>query len=256
MNDYIGQVFQTNGGTDCVVIKYNGARDVQVQFLDANKHVTKTRLSHLKNGAVKNPHATREKFLGKVFPTNGGVDCKIIEYFSSHKVTVQFLDEYKFEVTCQMSHVTRGEVKNPYARTIFKRGFIGDGSFKATVKGKTTKEYLCWYNMLARVYCTTLQKNYPTYIGCSISEEWHNFQVFAKWFTEHQFYRSGYELDKDILSRGNKHYSKDTCTLVPKRINAVVNNSTNPSLIRQAAFEEVDNIEPRVFESLINWQKL
>ena len=24
MSDYIGQVFQTNGGTDCVVIKYNG----------------------------------------------------------------------------------------------------------------------------------------------------------------------------------------------------------------------------------------
>ena len=27
-------------------------------------------------------------------------------------------------------------------------------------------------------------------------------------------------------------------------------------LNRQAAFEEVNNIEPRVFESLINWQKL
>ena len=49
--------------------------------------------------------------------------------------------------------------------------------------------------------------------------EWHNFQVFAKWFDEN--YKEGFVLDKDILLKGNKIYSPDTCVFVPREINGI-----------------------------------
>ena len=44
-----------------------------------------------------------------------------------------------------------------------------------------------------------------------------NFQNFAQWHTE--WYAPGLEIDKDILSIGNKEYCPTNCMLVPKDVN-------------------------------------
>ena len=47
-----------------------------------------------------------------------------------------------------------------------------------------------------------------TYIGCTVCEEWHNYQNFAQWHEEH-YYEVPNEimcLDKDILIKGNKEH--------------------------------------------------
>lgn len=49
--------------------------------------------------------------------------------------------------------------------------------------------------------------------------DWHNFQNFAHWYCNHPFYRTDYELDKDITNEYNKIYSPTYCTLVPKVVN-------------------------------------
>ena len=49
--------------------------------------------------------------------------------------------------------------------------------------------------------------------------EWHNFQVFAKWFDEN--YMEGFQLDKDIKIEGNKIYSSGTCLFVSPTNNKV-----------------------------------
>ena len=60
-------------------------------------------------------------------------------------------------------------------------------------------------------------------MDCSVYEGWHNFQNFAKWY-EDNYYEIEEEqmhLDKDILVKGNKVYSPDTCVFVPETINGL-----------------------------------
>lgn len=78
--------------------------------------------------------------------------------------------------------------------------------------------YTCWSNMLRRCYDTRVQEKHPTYIDCTVAEEWLLFSNFRQWaITE---YREGHELDKDILCRSeNKHYSPSTCLFISKHLN-------------------------------------
>lgn len=73
--------------------------------------------------------------------------------------------------------------------------------------------------MLNRCY----SGKYPTYEDCYVCEEWLNYQNFAEWFYQN-YYEVDNEimnLDKDILYKGNKVYSPETCVFVPQRINTL-----------------------------------
>lgn len=86
--------------------------------------------------------------------------------------------------------------------------------------------YRLWDNMLTRCYSEAFQRRYPHYIGCSVDEEWFNYYTFKEW-CENNYYQVGYEacaLDKDILVKGNRVYSKDTCVFVPQEINGLFPN--------------------------------
>ena len=76
-----------------------------------------------------------------------------------------------------------------------------------------SEAYNKWRQMIKR--CGN--HKYPTYIDCTICDEWHTFSNYEKWHNEH--YIDGYALDKDILVKHNKIYSPDTCCFVPKEIN-------------------------------------
>lgn len=71
--------------------------------------------------------------------------------------------------------------------------------------------------MLERCYSQTYQEKFPAYKGCSVVEDWHNFQIFAKWFDEN--YVEGYHIDKDIKIDGNRVYGPDTCMFVSPKQN-------------------------------------
>lgn len=86
--------------------------------------------------------------------------------------------------------------------------------------GNRSVEYEAWLGMLVRCYSERFLKKNPSYIGCTVCEEWHNFQVFAEWYTREDEYGRGYHLDKDILVKGNKLYSPKTCCLVPQGLNS------------------------------------
>ena len=77
-----------------------------------------------------------------------------------------------------------------------------------------------WTKMLERCYSAKHQKKYPTYIGCTVSEEWKRFSNFRKWMVTQDW--EGKQLDKDLLFEGNKVYRKETCVFVT----GVVNNFT------------------------------
>ncbi len=92
------------------------------------------------------------------------------------------------------------------------------------IDNKATRVYKTWTGMTKR--CSKkYQEKRPSYIGCSIDERWYDFQVFTKWFEEN--YVEGWELDKDILFKGNKIYSPETCCFVPQEINNLFTKRQN-----------------------------
>lgn len=88
---------------------------------------------------------------------------------------------------------------------------------------RNDKDYYLWHGMIQRCYDDYTQKKHPTYNGCTVCDEWLYFSNFKKWFDKN--YIEGYQLDKDILVKGNKVYSPNTCCFVPFEINTLFTKS-------------------------------
>lgn len=106
---------------------------------------------------------------------------------------------------------------------IAKVGYNSKGRHKAF----ENKIYDIWRQMLRRCYDRKAQEKRPTYIGCSVDERWHDFQDFADWYVNHEYYGFGYQLDKDVLTPNNKIYSPETCCFVPSEINNLLLDRSN-----------------------------
>lgn len=157
--------------------------------------------------------------IGDVFQNNKGCLAKVVKYESHKKVAVKFLDAFGHIDIFPSHRLKNGKFKNLYFPSVFDVGYVGSGEFKTSLNGIFTEEYKAWCSMMARCYSDSFKKNELSYKECSVHRDWHNFQVFAKWYTSQKQYKLGYQLDKDILVTGNKIYSKDTCCLVPVEIN-------------------------------------
>ena len=90
------------------------------------------------------------------------------------------------------------------------------------VKGKQVwcHFYRTWKNMLKRCYDRKTLTNQPTYIGCTVCDEWLTFSNFKAWMENQDWV--GKQLDKDLLFTGNKIYSKNTCVFVNDVVNGFV----------------------------------
>lgn len=83
--------------------------------------------------------------------------------------------------------------------------------------------YRAWMDMLTRCYYAKYQERYPTYAGCSVSDEWLTFSVFKNWMEKQDW--EGKHLDKDLLFEENKLYSSDTCVFVTPMVNTFTGDS-------------------------------
>lgn len=99
------------------------------------------------------------------------------------------------------------------------------GKYKSKENKRPTHAYSVWRSMLRRCYGPKRHIEHPAYNGCTVSKEWHDFQDFAEWFYNHDFYGMGYQLDKDLLVKGNKVYSPATCCLIPSELNTMLVDS-------------------------------
>lgn len=93
-----------------------------------------------------------------------------------------------------------------------------------TVNGERSlcQFYRAWSQMIGRCYDANLQDRMPTYIGCTVCAEWLTFSNFKKWM-ETQSWQAK-QLDKDLLVKGNKCYSPETCVFIDKVINTFMTN--------------------------------
>lgn len=84
-----------------------------------------------------------------------------------------------------------------------------------------TVVYEVWKSMKQRCTDDKYKERQPTYIGVTASSEFKNFTKFHDWWYKQVGYNlENVELDKDLLSKGNKIYSADTCLLIPNFVNS------------------------------------
>ena len=144
------------------------------------------------------------------------------------------LDVYFPEYDWTFEHATyqsfkNGEIKCPYEPKVYGVGYLGEGKYKAFENGKKTDEYIIWHGMLKRCYDLKLHKKESTYKGCTVEEYLLNFQHMGEWINRNYYEIPGEKmcLDKDILYKGNKIYSRETCVFVPQRINLLFTKRDN-----------------------------
>lgn len=100
---------------------------------------------------------------------------------------------------------------------------INDRSCPAKVNGKHTKEYSIWRSMLYRCYDIRILDTHPTYALCAVSGDFKYYHLFHKWCQRQiGFNTEDYDLDKDLLIKGNKLYSEDNCVFIPRSINSLL----------------------------------
>ena len=159
--------------------------------------------------------------VGSLVKTNNFGYILITRYVSSREVYSKFIDT-GYEVKTTMQQLLKGNINDRLKPTVFGVGVIGE-CLTVDSCGNRLKEYQVWKGMLERCYSDKFQAKKPTYKGCIVSENFVCYPYFKKWCNKQiGFDQVGWHLDKDILSKGNKVYSEDTCCFVPQEINSLL----------------------------------
>ena len=114
--------------------------------------------------------------------------------------------------------------------SVFGVGILGT-KYSSKVDGVRTKEYGLWVRMLERCYSDSFKKKNPTYEGCEVSDNFKSYEYFYEWCNKQIGFSvdgngNPFQLDKDLLIKGNKVYSESTCVFLPKEINILLTKRT------------------------------
>lgn len=163
-----------------------------------------------------------EERLGETFVNKMGSVFFIKEYRRSDDVVAKFTDEHGVEVHTTWQNCVKQNVKNPYDKTVYGVGYLGEiGDFKTYVNGMPTRNYSLWKEMIKR--CYSGEEQYKTYANVTVCERWHCFANFLEdlpkienygWWLENP--NQYIALDKDLKQVGieNKVYSLETVMFV------------------------------------------
>ena len=233
--DYEGIIFKTKNYGDVVVLEYHSVRDVIIKFLNTG-NVRKTATSELRKGEIRDNEA---------FPV---YSVGIMDVPNEARRNVPIPKEYS---------IWNGVRQRCYNENI--------------------------RHLTPSYQEAEMSENFKRY---SYFKEWYHKQIGSD--------QEGWHLDKDILSKDNKVYSEDTCCFVPPEINCagqfpqgVIYNSTKTryrariqrsnkweslgtyntpeeafyaykpvkeAYIKSLAEKWKDQIDPRVYEALMNWE--
>ena len=163
--------------------------------------------------------------VGKVCKSKSSGDFKVLKYNDKTNVEIQFINT-GYEAVVELGNIRNGCVKDPYIPSVCGVGVSGN-KYLVTVNGVKTKEYELWGDMLKRCYSDKYQKKYPTYKGCEVSDKFKSYEYFYEWCHKQVgFDNKDWQLDKDLLIKGNKVYSEDSCIFIPAEINSLLTKCT------------------------------
>ena len=158
--------------------------------------------------------------VGSVHSTNKYGDFIITKYVNASNVHIKFLNT-GYETVTLNSCILSGEIRDRYFPSVHGVGIVGEESSRDS-NGNKLKEYFLWNHMLTRCYGKKAKLKLPSYEDCTASTNFKYFPYFKDWCSKQMgFGNEGWQLDKDILVKGNKIYSEDTCCFVPAEINSV-----------------------------------
>lgn len=152
----------------------------------------------------------------------GGVRKKVPIICPIHGTFYQSIKNHMDGCGCKLcGHKTQGGGLHLKKRKLVYGVGINDSLEPISVHSKQSHAYILWKSMIGRCYG---KKSIGTlYENCSVCDEWLTFSNFKKWFDDPaNGYKEGYHLDKDILVKGNKVYSPNTCCFVPPQINTLI----------------------------------
>ncbi len=224
-NINVGDKFLTKNYGEAVVIEYVSCYDVLVRF--DNGHEQRFQLDALRKGTIRNKSirrvinskAKQEIKPGDIFKTKNCGDVVVIAVRASDDVEVEFSDGYR-KIT-YVNSLRDGAVQNPNTPTVYGVGFIAENEFSHNPDRTITREYSLWSGMMTRCYNPKYHEKKPTYKDVTVCDEWLHFTNFKTWLhSQHEFYKEGWQIDKDILKKNNKVYCPSLCVFVPPEVNS------------------------------------
>lgn len=155
-------------------------------------------------------------FVGDKVTTTRCGTATLIEYTNSKNCVAGFDDGVVVKTSARQFRI--GEVSNPYHPTTCGVGYLGETKL-ITDWATRRRAILLWCGMLARCYRDQESRN-RHYVDCTVDECWHNFSNFLSWYVDNQqWHIEDWQLDKDVLFKGNTIYGPNTCCFLPKDIN-------------------------------------
>ena len=167
---------------------------------------------------------TTEEFIEKAKKIHGDkYDYSKSEYTLSHNKVCIICPTHGEFWQKPNSH-TNGQGCPCCYRESIRTGNFGVGLLDKGLKEPKGRCDRAWRQMLRRGHSENFKEKSRSYEGVSVCEEWRVFSNFEEWWNNH--YVEGWHLDKDILIKGNKVYSPETCCFVPPQINTLFTQRT------------------------------
>jgi hypothetical protein len=148
-------------------------------------------------------------------------EATIIEYNSAIDIVVMFKETGELKNTTY-GCFKNGSIKSHFSPTVYEVGIVG---LEKTKNGNDVfyNSYTIWHGMIERCYSKKYKDKHLTYKNVTCCDEWLCYKNFKEWYNDNHYEVEGQRmaLDKDILVKGNKIYSPETCVFVPQRINVL-----------------------------------
>lgn len=218
---FVGDIFQDKLGNNVTVKAVEKSDKITFEWDDGYTRVCQSSVLRLgtlmreEDSCRLNPKLK----IGDRFTTKQGAVLEIIEYKNFRNILICFIEFDKSSRWVSGGNLIKGNTHHPMLPSNAGVGILGTD--KVDTKSKA---YKTWAGMLKRVY--TPKKGLKTYEGCSVCEEWKHYPTFKEWF-DLQTVEDEYQLDKDLLCKGNKVYCPEYCVLVPREINTFLTNRRN-----------------------------
>jgi len=186
----------------------------------------------------KSIRVTREEFIERANAIHGGkYNYDLVEFETTSDTIKIICPKHGIFEQCVANHLQgqgckdcweerRGSYllgKPSNCRKIYCGVGVLDVDFSTNINDNVKIALRHWHNMIFRCYDKKALESHPSYLGCSVCEEWLLFSNFLEWFlkTENSTIE-WYNLDKDILVKNNRVYSPQTCCFVPNEINVLL----------------------------------
>lgn len=219
----VGSLNKNKKGELMKVVEYNSSNDIIVEFQDDWKERKHTRWDEFCKGSVLNPH--QKMVEGELKYNNQGCLMKIIKFYNYNNIIIEFQDEFKSKKRSSIDKWNNGNIKNPNFPSVCGIGIVGD-KYPTCVNYNRVKEYSRWNGIIQRCFNEKEKEKHPAYKNVTCCKEWLYYPNFYEWLHLQENFDKWYNndmwaVDKDILVRGNKIYSPETCCLVPQYVNSL-----------------------------------